>query len=78
MDEDILKPAFVELISDKSLYLSIAEGKYHQVKRMMNYANNEVTYLKRIKIGNLDLDESLDLGEYRDLSENEIEELLSK
>ena len=78
MDEDILKPAFVELISDKSLYLSIAEGKYHQVKRMMNYANNEVTYLKRIKIGNLDLDESLDLGEYRDLSENENEELLSK
>lgn len=78
MDEEILKPAFIEIISDKSLYLSIAEGKYHQVKRMMNYANNEVTYLKRIKIGNLDLDESLALGEYRDLTEAEIEELLSK
>lgn len=67
------KPTSVEMITDTSLNLSIAEGKYHQVKRMMHACDNEVTYLKRIKIGNLCLDETLDYGEYRTLTQEEID-----
>ena len=55
--------------------LSICEGKYHQIKRMMLALNNEVTYLKRIKMGKLILDPKLSLGEYRYLSEEEIQSL---
>lgn len=76
LDEDLLKPAKVEIIDKLSLYLTISEGKYHQVKRMMNYADNEVIYLQRVRIGNLDLDEGLELGDYRYLSDDEIESLL--
>lgn len=72
LGEDQLKPAKVEVLDDKSILLSIAEGKYHQVKKMMHYCDNEVLYLRREKIGNLNLDESLHLGEYRALSEDEI------
>lgn len=72
LDGELLKPAKVEIIDDKVILLSIGEGKYHQVKRMMHYCNNEVTYLKRISIGNLKLDESLNLGEYRMLTQEEI------
>lgn len=53
--------------------LTITEGKYHQVKRMFQALDMEVNYLKRISIGPLTLDENLDLGEYRELSEAEIE-----
>ena len=70
-EESQLKPAFVEMITQQTLYLSIAEGKYHQVKRMMHYCKNEVIYLKRVKIGELELDELLDLGEYRELTDSE-------
>lgn len=72
LDDEMLKEAHIEMIDKQSLYLSIAEGKYHQVKRMMNYANNEVIYLQRVKIGDLLLDENLNLGEYRSLTEEEI------
>ncbi len=60
------------MIDDKSLYISISEGRYHQVKRMMNYAQNEVIYLARIQIGDLILDENLELGEYRELTDEEL------
>lgn len=52
--------------------LVIREGKFHQVKRMMEAVGNKVTYLKRIKIGSLHLDESLNLGEMRLLTEEEL------
>lgn len=71
-EEGFLKPAHVKQISEKSIELSIYEGKYHQVKRMMHACNNEVTYLKRIAIGDLKLDTTLELGAYRTLSEAEI------
>lgn len=76
MDQDILKPAFVEVIDDNKIHLSIAEGKYHQVKRMMHYCENEVTYLKRVSIGNVELDNSLELGEYRPLTPEEISQYI--
>ena len=72
LEDHLLKPAKVEVLTKNTILLSIAEGKYHQVKRMMHYCENEVTYLKRIKIGILELDESLKKGEYRPLTEAEI------
>ena len=53
--------------------LTIKEGKYHQVKRMFKSLNMEVVYLKRLSIGELKLDEQLGLGEYRELTEEEIQ-----
>ena len=55
-----------------SCTLIIQEGKFHQVKRMMEAVGNKVTYLKRIKMGELSLDESLKTGEIRELTEKEI------
>lgn len=66
------KPAKVEVINDDEVYLSISEGKFHQVKRMFQYLNNEVLELKRVEFGNLQLDNTLELGEYRRLTEEEI------
>ncbi len=53
--------------------LVIYEGKYHQVKRMFESVGKKVTYLKRIAMGSLQLDEDLEPGEYRELAEEEIE-----
>ena len=57
--------------------LTIYEGKFHQVKRMFAQLGNEVVYLKRVKMGQLELDPAIPLGGYRELTEEEIE-LLSK
>lgn len=55
--------------------LIIQEGKFHQVKRMFEAAGKEVTYLKRVTIGPLQLDPQLSLGEYRPLTEEEVSQL---
>lgn len=73
----ITLPAKLEIISENSAYISIAEGKFHQVKYMCENIGLNVTYLKRIKIGDLVLDENLLEGEYRDLSISEIDLLKS-
>lgn len=52
--------------------LTITEGKYHQVKRMFRALGNKVIYLKRISMNKLSLDETLALGEYRELTEEEL------
>ena len=54
------------------VHVTIQEGKFHQVKRMFESVDKKVTYLRRIKFGPLDLDESLEEGEYRELSEDEV------
>lgn len=54
------------------LNVTIREGKFHQIKRMFADLNAKVTYLKRIKMGNLVLDENLLLGNYRELTEIEL------
>jgi len=71
-------PAKIELIADNKAYVTIKEGKFHQVKRMIKMVNGEVTYLKRIKFGSLILDENLKEGEYRFLTEKELESLINK
>ncbi|SDZ35242.1 ribosomal small subunit pseudouridine synthase A [Proteiniborus ethanoligenes] len=54
------------------VYVTIEEGKFHQIKRMFLALGKRVAYLKRIAIGGLKLDESLELGEYRELTQEEI------
>lgn len=53
-------------------FLTITEGKFHQVKRMFSQVGNEVVYLKRISMGDLKLDSSIKLGEYRELTKDEV------
>ena len=65
-------PGSIEKISENSCYVTIQEGKFHQVKLMMKACNLEVTYLKRVSFGNIVLDESLKEGEYRELTLEEI------
>lgn len=68
----ITKEAKLELLTNNSCYVYISEGKFHQIKRMFEKLNNKVTYLKRVKFGDIELDPSLQLGEYRELTEQEI------
>ena len=73
----LCKPAVLTLLNEKDGYceikLTITEGKFHQVKRMFEVVEMEVVYLKRESIGNLDLDKNLALGEYRELTSEELE-----
>ncbi len=74
----VSKPAELEIIStDKKrgvseVIVSVTEGRFHQVKRMLAYFGMNVMYLKRFSIGKLELDENLKPGEYRELTESEI------
>lgn len=74
-DEKRTKPAKVKRISDKEMELTITEGRFHQVKRMLSAISNEVVYLKRISMGNLKLPEDIKYGEYRELTLDELNEL---
>lgn len=69
------KSAEIYWKSSNEAELVITEGKYHQVKRMFAEVGNEVTYLKRLSIGKLVLDDLLKIGEFRELTEVEIESL---
>lgn len=75
LKDEIYQPGRTERISSKEIYLTIQEGKYHQVKRMLHHVGNEVIYLKRVAFGPLKLDARLKAGEWRSLSEDEIKEL---
>lgn len=67
----ITKPAKAERISQNEINLTITEGKFHQIKRMAKAVGNEIVYLKRIAYGNFYLDEALETGDYRVLTEKE-------
>ena len=72
------KPAKLEILKSdiiSEIKLTIQEGKFHQVKRMFEAVGKKVIYLKRLEMGTLKLDEGLALGEYRPLTQKEIEEL---
>ncbi|MEK9824821.1 MAG: pseudouridine synthase, partial [Methylotenera sp.] len=64
-----------EKISDHVIHMTLAEGKYHQVKRMVAAISNRVEGLKRIQIGRLKLPEDLKVGEWRWLTANDMEML---
>lgn len=74
-DEKKTLPAKVTLLGDNKLYLYITEGRFHQIKRMLEAVGNEVVYLKRLQMASLSLDESLEKGAWRYLTDDEIEEL---
>lgn len=59
----------------KEVFLTITEGKFHQVKRMFEAVGNQVLFLKRLSMGSLFLDEGLAPGAYRPLRTEEVEEL---
>lgn len=62
----------------KKLLLTLTEGKFHQVKRMLHAVGNEVVYLKRIRMGGLFLPENLALGEYQKLTKDDIDLISQK
>ena len=64
------KGSKVEILGDNSCNITISEGKFHQVKRMFEKIECKVTYLKRIRIGNITLDESLNEGDYIEIDYN--------
>jgi 16S rRNA pseudouridine516 synthase len=70
------QPAIVKLLEDTSICLTIKEGKYHQVKRMLAAVGNHVNTLHRDQIGDIILDAELPLGHYRPLTQQEIESVL--
>ena len=65
-------PAKVEKIAEDEIRLTITEGRYHQVKRMLACVGNSVNELHRERIGTIQLDPNLELGEYRHLTPEEI------
>ncbi len=76
-ERHLTRPATLEILASYSARLSITEGKYHQVKRMFAARGNKVVSLHREKIGEIALDESLAPGEYRPLTQAEIDSVLS-
>lgn len=68
-------PALLDVRAEKEVLLTIHEGKYHQVKRMFAALGNKVEALHREKIGDIEMDESLELGEYRYLTQEEAESI---
>ena len=71
------KPASLEIINEFTAKVTITEGKYHQIKRMFGCFGAKVIELKRIQIGNLKLPENLLEGEYRELSDIEIKDIIN-
>lgn len=80
-DKEQVKPSelIIESVNETNeqseIRLTIQEGKFHQVKRMFEAVDKKVVYLKRLRMGSLWLDEELILGEYRTLTEEELEKL---
>lgn len=75
------KPAVLAILKSgprSEIELTITEGKFHQVKRMFEAVGKRVTYLKRLTMGNLKLDPSLSLGDYRELTNDEVEVLKNR
>lgn len=69
-------PAELKILKSDSISeieVILHEGKFHQVKRMFESVDKKVVYLKRTEMGPLKLDENLELGEYRELTDNELE-----
>lgn len=66
------KPARLEPAGETDGYITISEGKYHQIKRMFAAVGNGITDLERVSIGAVTLDNALKYAEYRHLTEDEL------
>lgn len=71
-------PGELELLSGHSAHITLREGKYHQVKRMMAARGKPVTYLRRVRFGPLELDENLPKGGWRPLNDRELNAIFSQ
>ena len=71
-----LLPAQMEVVADKRAYVTISEGRYHQVRRMFAAVGNHVNALHRDRVGGLALPDDLKAGEYRLLTEQDLEKVL--
>lgn len=77
-DGYLTKPGELHILKSgesSDIELTISEGKFHQVKRMFQAVGKRVVYLKRMSMGPLELDETLELGEYRELTDEEVQML---
>lgn len=76
-ERDATLPAHLEIVNEaeNEVLLTIVEGKYHQVKRMFAALGNKVDYLHRERIGSIVLDAALEPGDYRYLTEEEVESI---
>ena len=72
-DDKPTLPCQINMLSDSSCFITIHEGRYHEIKRMFKTEGRTVNYLKRISMGPMSLDTELEPGEYRSLSSEEIE-----
>lgn len=71
------KPAKMEICENENeAYVEIAEGKFHQVKRMFERVGKTVIYLKRVSIGSLELPDDLKLGDFAEMDKAELDEKL--
>ena len=75
-EKNLTRPAVLKLVGKGEAYLTICEGKFHQVKRMIATLGGRVSYLKRISMGSLELDKKLQPGDYRMLTEEEIDRIV--
>ena len=67
----ITQPAKAKIVGEKEIELTIREGKFHQVKKMLEAVNNKVVYLKRVTFGKLEL-KDMELGEVREINLEDI------
>lgn len=72
-DDYTAKPAELIITGDKEATVKVTEGKYHLVKRLFSNLGNEVEALKRVAIGDLILDPYLNEGDYRELTQAELD-----
>lgn len=73
----VTAPCTVEMIGEKEGFITLTEGKYHQIKLMAEAVHNQITYLERVTFGPLSLDNALERGAWRFLTPDEQEELES-
>ena len=71
----LTKPCTVKLTDEREGHITLTEGKYHQIKLMMQAVHNQITYLERLSFGPLSLDPALGRGEWRELSDEEVASL---
>lgn len=71
-DEKASLPAVVKRLAEKEIALTIREGRFHQIKRMLSAVGNEVLYLKRLSMGTLTLPADMPAGCFRELTEEEL------
>lgn len=69
----LTKPCKIKMVSENEGEITLIEGKYHQIKRMLEAVGNKITYLERIRFGSIVLDPALKRGEWRYLTPNEEE-----